>query len=224
MTIDEIRTKVREITNTTTADYSDASLVRDLNAETVKENTFIRASRGPQEFDDPNQTDYSFESAPLDGVNHTFDVQTDEHSENIYAIQKVIVNGVDIPRLAFEGDNQDAVLDPTATSQTPNGFFDLGKAIRFTEIPDSGTATIYYDRQHHYIETGDTSMELGLPRAYHPKVCYSIAYNYALDKMLPNLESTRRRLQEEKTSLEWYEENRRGDEAVVITVESPNGL
>lgn len=224
MTIDQIRTKVREITNTTTSDYADASLIRDLNSETIAIHTLLLTMRGPLEWDDPNQTGYSWESLTLDGSSDTYDIQQDEHSENIYTIHKVVIDNTDIPRLIFTEGNQEGVLDTTDTAKTPTGFYDLGKAIRFTQIPEVGTATVYYDRQHHYIETGDTSLELGLPRAYHQLACYRVAYNYASDKGLPNLDIIRTRVQEEEMRLKDYEEERRGDEPTRITPETFSGI
>lgn len=224
MTIDQIRTKVREITNTTTNDYSDASLIRDLNSETIAIHTLILAMRGPLEFDDPNQSGYSWESLTLDGSSDTYDVQQDDHGENIYTIHKVVVNGVDVPRLVFTEGNQEGMHVTTDTAKTPTGFYDLGKAIRFAEIPEAGTATVYYDRQHHYIETGDTSLELGLPRPYHQLACYRVAYNYASDKNLPQLNIIRARVQEEEERLKWYEEERRGDEPVALQPSTLSGI
>lgn len=246
MTIDEIRTKVREITNTSTTDYSDASLIRDLNSETIALHTHILAVRGPMEFDDPNNTGYTSEDLAIVAGTDTYDIQTDEHSDQIYTVHKVVFNKLDIPRLQFTegnnggsvrggnrsgfagshwGGNQEHVLDRTDEADTPIGYYDFGKAIQFTQIPKtSGTATIYYDRAHHYIVTGDTSLELGLPRSYHQLACYRVAYNYAVDKGLSNLETVRRRMQEEESRLEWYEENRRGDEQVLMSVQTPRGL
>jgi hypothetical protein len=110
------------------------------------------------------------------------------------------------------------MLSTVDTAITPSGYYDLGKAIQFAEIPSAGgTATIYYDREHHTIVVGDTTLELGLPRAYHQLVCYRIAYNYAADKNLSNLNIIRARLKEEDDRLEWYEENRRGDESSNMT-------
>lgn len=224
MTIDQIRTKVREITNTTTADYSDASLVRDLNAATVKINTFIKTKRGPLEFDDPNSTGYTWESLTLDGSSDTYDVQTDEHSDDIYTVHKVVISGVDVPRLIFTEGNQAGVLNATDTANVPDGFYDLGKAIRFTQIPNAGTATIYYDRAHHFIETGDTSLELGLPQPYHMWACYETSLPYLVDKRAANLGEVVQFIEREKMSLEEFEMERRGDESVHLTVETFSGI
>lgn len=223
MTIDQIRAQIREDTKTTTSNYSDASLIRDLNSEVISIHTHLLAMRGALEYDDPNQTGYSTESIALDGTNHTFDVQQDEHSQNIYTIHKVVINGKDVPRLSFTGDEQDFVLSDN-TVPTPQGFFDLGKAIRFTDIPESGTATIYYDRQHHYIETGDTSLELGLPRAYHQLAGKRVSRNYWSGRNPNQYSIFDRQVKEMEDRLEWYEENRRGDEQVTMHVETFKGI
>lgn len=224
MTIDEIRNQIREDTNTTTDDYSDASLIRDLNNETILVHTLILNSRGPLEFDDPNQTGYPWEDITLDGSSATYDVQQDEHSQNIYTIHKVVINNQDVPRLTFTEENQTGVLNVTDTSPTPSGFYDLGKAIFFTEIPESGTARIYYDRQHHFIETGDTTLQLGLPIAYHQLVGKRVARRYAGAKMLPNLQDLQHQIMDIEELLGIYEHEHRGDEGTVVTVQTFNGI
>lgn len=225
MTIDQIRTKVREITNTTTSDYADASLVRDVNSEIIAIHTMIMAMRGPLEFDDPNSTGYTIEDLAITAGTDTYDIQTDEHSDNIYTVHKVIFGGKDIPRLVFTEGNQEAELNNTDEARIPSGYFDLGKAIKFTEVPSvSGTARIYYDREHHNIETGDTSLEPGIPRPYHQLLCYRVGYNYAVDKGLPNLDLIRNRIAEEEDRLKWYEEERRGDEPVRFNPETFSGI
>ena len=225
MTIDQIRAQIREDTGTTTNDYSDASLIRDLNSEVIQVHTQILAARGPQEFDDPNQTGYSFESLAIVAGTDTYDIQQDEHSEEIYAVQKVVFNSKDVPRLTLNEGSQEGLLDATDEAQTPSGYYDLGKAIRFAEIPSgSGTATIYYDRQHHYIETGDTSLELGLPRPYHQLTGKRVALNYAERKNLPQINALNRQVQRLQDELAWYEENRRGDEPVIMTPHTLSGL
>lgn len=225
MTLDQIRTKIREITNTTTNDYSDASLIRDVNSEIISIQTFIEAQRAPMEFDDPNNTGYAIESLTITAGTDTYDIQTDEHSDQIRTVHKVIFNGKDIPRLLFTEGSQESALSSTDTAKTPSGYFDLGKAIKFAEIPDtSGTATIWYSREHHYLVTGDTSLEPGIPRPYHQLLCYRVSYNYALDKSLPNLQSIQSRIQQEEEQLKWYEEERRGDEPVVISPNTISGL
>ena len=225
MTLDQIRTKIREITNTTTNDYSDASLVRDVNSEIISLQTFIESMRGPMEFDDPNNTGYAIESLAITAGIDTYDIQSDEHSDQIRTVHKVIINNTDVPRLMFLEDMQEAALKATDEAKTPSGYFDLGKAIKFAELPsESTTGTIWYSREHHYLETGDTSLEPGIPRPYHQLLCYKVSYNYALDKGLANLETTRRRMQEEMEQLKWYEEERRGDEPVFISPNPISGL
>lgn len=225
MTLDQIRTKIREITNTTTSDYSDASLVRDVNNEIISIQTFIESMRGPMEFDDPNNTGYAIESLAITAGTDTYDIQTDEHSDNIRTVHKVIFNATDIPRLMFTEGSQEGALDATDEAKTPSGYYDLGKAIKFAQIPsESGTATIWYSREHHNLETGDTSLEPGIPRPYHALLCYKVSYNYALDKGLANEDTIRRRILEEEERLKWYEEERRGDEFVRIEPETLSGL
>lgn len=225
MTTNEIRQKVRELTNTTTNDYSDASLIRDLNSEAALIRIMILRDRGALEFDDINYVNLPIGTFAVnsDGV---CKITEDQDGNIIETIHKVgfLVGGEykDVPRETLGEGNQD-VLTQSGTRPVPVSYYEVGNSIVFPGV-SGGTAKIWFDRVHDKILTGDTTKEPGIPEAYHNLLAYRISLNYAIDKGLGNENSILRRIGIEQEQLEQYEANRRGDESTVISGEIVRGL
>jgi hypothetical protein len=228
MTVDQFRTKIREITHTSTNDYTDASLIRDLNDEMRAIKVNIQRDRGVLEFDDANYTDVQIATIPLVASQTTYKITEDEDGNAITTIHKVAVLQndvyVDVPRIKLGETTQDGLVDNTS-ALVPNGYYEVGQSIVFTQSPaQSSTIKVWFDRDIDIIVTGDTTKVPGIPLDYHNLLAYRVSYNYALDKGLPNEDRILRRIQLEDERLKQYEENRRDDEATRITVESVTGL
>ena len=224
MTVDEHRAKIREDTHTNTSDYSDASLIRDLNLEMIAVQIQINTARGPMEFDDPNNTGNPFEALAITAGTDTYDVQTDSNGDNINTIHKIVFQKTNIPRIPFTEGSQQGSLDTTDEAEVPSGYYDMGKNIKFVEIPLlSGSATIYYEREHHYVVVGDTSLVPGLPIAYHTLANKRVSRNYARGKTNGNSAGLDADVKEQEVLLGLYEESRRGDEGTAMTVSTVNG-
>lgn len=227
MTINEIRAKVRELTNTTANDYSDASLIRDLNSEASMVQINILRDRGVLEHDDSNYSDLPIATFSVVAGQNAYKITQDEDANYILTKHKITLlrdgKRVDIPRVTV-AEGQQSPLENTETG-FPREYYEVGKSIVFSPTPDrSMTGQVWFDRELDQILTSDTTKELGIPRAYHNLVAYRVAYNYAIDKSLPNENSILRRIQMEEDRLSQYEENRRGDEQCVISVEVVQGL
>ncbi len=224
MNITEARTKVRENTNTTTSDYSDASLIRDLNSECSVIRTTILAARGPMEFDDPSYSDVAIATFAVSATGFC-KITEDEDGNSISTIHKVgyLVNGkyVDVPRRQLGEGEQEPMLE-AGTKIVPSEYYEIGNSIVFPGI-SGGTAKIWFDRELSIILTSDTTKELPVPPAYHNLACYRTALNYRIDKSM-DTSAVERRIMVEEGKLEQYEANRRGDEATVMTVERVTGL
>lgn len=225
MTTDQIRAKVRELTNTTTSDYSDASLIRDLNSEVASLRINILRDRGAMEFDDLNYTNLPIGTFTVtsDGV---CKITEDEDGNVIETIHKVAYlvgdKYVDVPRMTLGEGNQDVLLE-SGTVDTPTSYYEVGNSIVFPGV-SGGTAKVWFDRVHDKILTGDTTKEPGIPEAYHQILAYRIAWNYAVDKQLSNENSILRRIQMEEDKLAQYEANRRVDEPTRFEPEVIRGL
>jgi hypothetical protein len=225
MNISSLRQKVRELTNTTTSDYSDASLIRDLNSEIASLRINILRDRGALEFDDVNYTNLPIGtfSVSSDGV---CKITEDEDGNIIETIHKVayLVGGryQDVKRQTLGEGNQDILLQ-SGTVEVPRHYYEVGNSIVFPGV-SGGTAKIWFDRVHDKILTGDTTKEPGIPEAYHNVLAYRVSLNYAVDKGLSNENSIMRRIMMEEEKLAQYEANRRVDEATRFEPEVIRGL
>jgi hypothetical protein len=220
MTTNEFRTKLREITNTTTSDYSDASLIRDLNEELRAVQINILRDRGVLEFDDQNYTDIPVATFPVVAGQTTYKLTEDENANLILSIHKVAIDTgdgyKDVPRKTIQEGQQEALIDPSQATM-PNCYYEVGSSIVFGQTPaQAGTAKVWFDRDVDLIVVGDTTKVPGVPVAYHMLVAYRTAYNYALDKGLSNQDRILRRIQMEEERLKTYEMNRRADEPTAI--------
>lgn len=228
MTIDQIRTKVREITNTTTNDYSDASLIRDLNNEMSLIQIKVLTDRGVLEFDDSNYSDLPVATFTITSGTSWYKIVADENSNNVLTKHKVAVlkDGKyhDVPRLQVAEGNQEA-LTTSKTADLPTGYYEIGEAIVFAETPSaSTTGKVWFDRDMDFFSTSDTTKAPGIPTAYHQLIAYRTAYNYALDKGLSNQDRILRRIQQEEERLGMFEEARRGDEPTVLSTITYSGI
>lgn len=228
MTIDQIRTKVREITNTTTNDYSDASLIRDLNQEMALIQIKVLTDRGVLEFDDSNYSDLPVATFTITAGTAWYKIIDDENSNKVLTKHKVAIlhNGsyTDIPRLQVKEGNQDS-LTSDDTAIVPSGYYEIGESIVFAETPSSSTTgKVWFDRDMDFFATGDTTKEPGIPTPYHNLIAYRTAYNYALDNNLPNLDRIMQRVNQEEERMSLFEETRRGDESTRVEVETYSGI
>ena len=228
MNVTEAKAKIREITNTTTSDYSDASLIRDLNEEMRAIKTNIQRDRGVLEFDDVNYTDIPVATLTLVAGQTAYKIVTDENSHLITTVHKVAVDVGDgyrdVPRKTVGEGSQEPLIDSTEAA-IPRNYYEVGKSVIFAQTPSqAGTIQVWFDRDIDIILVGDTSKVPGIPADYHSLLCYRTAYNYALDKVLANVDRIQRRIQIEEARMEQYEENRRADESVTITVDVIRGL
>ena len=228
MTTDQFRTKIREITNTTTSDYSDASLIRDLNAELSLIQVMILRDRGVLEFDDVNYADLPIATLTMVAGQTTYKLTEDDDSNKILTIHKVAVledgKYVDVPRVQVGEGQQEGLVD-ASQSAVPYGYYEVGNSIVFTQSPLSGgTIKVWFDRDVDFLLTSDTTKIPGIPTQYHNLAAYRTAYNYALDKGLSNVDRIIQRVQREEELLGQFEANRRGDEATVMTMERVMGL
>jgi hypothetical protein len=227
MTVDQFRAKIRETTNTTTSDYSDASLIRDLNHELSIIQIHILRDRGVLEFDDSNYLDLPVATFPIVAGTASYKITVDGDGNNLLTKHKIAYQlgdkWIDVPRKTVAEGEQDALIQ--TGSGKPTCYYEIGKSIVFDKTPDfSGSGKVWFDRELDLVTTSDTTKEPGVPRVYHSLAAYRVSLNYAIDKGLPNENSILRRILKEEETLEQYEANRRSDEPTVMTTEVVRGL
>jgi hypothetical protein len=228
MNVTNAKLKIREITNTTTSDYSEASLVRDLNSELTMVQVHILRDRGVLEFDASSYTDLPIADITLVAGQSVYKITEDQNSNEITTIHKVAINTgggfVDVQRKQVAEGSQE-VLTAQNTSPMPRHYYEVGNSIVLADIPSQGgTIRVWFDRALPQVLVSDTTLELPVPSAYHNLVCYKVGLNYAIDKGLSNVSTIAQRVQMEEDRLSQYEANRRADEATVMSVEVIRGL
>lgn len=224
MTATEFKAKIREINGTTTSDYSDASLIRDLNAEASMIQIGILRDRGVLEFDDSNFGDVAVGtfSVSADGV---CKITEDEDGNKVLTIHKVaFLSGdkyVDVPRRMVGEGNQDILVESGSVT-VPTAYYELGGSVVFPGV-SGGTAKIWFDREISFLTTSDTTKVLGIPSHYHPLVAYrtGISYDSIDDNRLAKAE---RKIAKYEAELAQFEENRRDDEQVLMQPEVISGM
>ena len=225
MNVTQFRAKIYEIINATPNDYSDASLIRDLNSELSMIQISILRDRGVMEYDDTNYSDIPVATFPVSGT--TYKLTEDEDGSKIMTIHKVVLTvggqDYDIPRVLIGENNQDGLIN-VKTAKVPKGYYEIGHSIVFTDIPEGGVVKIWFDREMSFVTTSDTTKVPGIPSSYHNLAAYRTALNYAIDKGLSNENSILRRVQMEEARLEQFEANRRGDEQSLISVDVISGI
>lgn len=217
--------KIREITNTTASDYSNASLIRDLNSELSLIQINILRDRGVLEFDDTNFTNLPIGDFAINSSG-VCKIVADQGNNVVLSVHKVAYlvgdRYVDVPRIILTGSGQE-ILTSNATRSVPEGYYEVGASLVFPGV-SSGTVRIWFDREMNFLTTGDTTKVPGIPSAYHNLAAYRTAYNYAIDKGLSNENSILRRVQMEEERLEQFEKNRRADEPTVMSVSVISGI
>jgi len=225
MNTTEIKAKIREIINAVESDYSDASLIRDLNSELASVRIHILRDRGVLEHDDPNFTNLPVATFPTNGT--TYKLTEDEDGNLIQTIHKVTISvggsEFDIPRIQPSEGSQEYLINQ-GTQAVPSGYYEVGKSIVLSHTPTGGTLKIWFDRELDALTTSDTTKIPGVPPAYHNLVAYKVALNYAIDKGLSNQGAIKERVMIEEDRLAQYEANRRVDEPTIMTVELTRGL
>lgn len=225
MTTDQFRTKIRETTNTTTNDWSDSSLIRDLNNELSMVQINILRDRGVLEFDDVNFSDLPIGTFAVSASGFC-KITEDGDANKILTIHKVAyLDGdeyVDVPRIQLT-EGQQEIMTQDGTQNVPDSYYELGNSIVFPGV-SGGTAKVWFDREMEFLTTSDTTKVPGIPSAYHNLVAYKTALNYAIDKGLPNEDRIMRRVQMEEERLTQFEANRRADEQVLMVPEMVFGI
>jgi hypothetical protein len=227
MNVTQAKEKIREITNTTTSDYSDASLVRDLNAEIAMIQVQIVRDREAMGFDDAFFSDLPIATLPVTAGLSTYKITVDDDGNEVTTIHKVaiLIDGAyrDIPRKTVAEGSQEILTD-TSTARVPAFYYEIGQTVYLSQVPsESTTMKVWLDRTVSQITTGDTTKVLPIPSIYHNLACYRTGYNYRLDKDMDTT-GVERRIAVEQSLLSQYEANRRDDEQTLMSVHSVSGV
>lgn len=214
MTLGDIATKARTLTNTDTSSYTDANLLIDINIWYAKVGDIIYSSQDASDFDDQRRTDYPVQTTPMiaNQRDYTFGV-----SEKVLKYKRVDVT--------YDGTNwyraiplDDGAIDFGLGSDTQTDINFIRQAPRYdvkygavwlypmptaADVSAGGTIRAEWERGLSPFTTSDYTSVLtdstvvpGFDDPYHPILAYGAAFEQASSRQLPQLQEIQPQLQD----------------------------
>lgn len=191
MTLDNLRSDANFLLNTTTANYPDADLVRNINTRYDDTVSLILQSDSRWKWDDVNQTDN-----PI-GLINLVDGQQDYEIVGSTYLKVLRVEVKDIngkyyflyPIDEKEVQNQ-ALTEFMGTAGRPVYYDKFADSLWLYPKPSSSNVTlvsglkVYYQRAPSYFVVGDTTKAPGFAALYHRILSIGAALDYAVSKEL----------------------------------------
>lgn len=187
MTIDQIRSDTNFLLNTSTSNYPDADVIRNVNIHLDNAVSLILGADGRWEWDDTNNTDLPIGTATL------------VHNQQDYAISGATF--LNILRVEVKDINGNYyLLDPISqhkvTSQAlsefqktagrPRFYDKIGDSVFLYPKPSTANVTasaglkVYFQRVGSYFLTSDTTKVPGFAPLYHRLLSVGAALDYAI--------------------------------------------
>lgn len=193
---------IEDLTGTqssTTSSYSLVKKTRDINLAYGNYMMLANSAAGNwRPVDDTNQTDYPVVFADIVASQQDYSFTVDENGNQILDIYKVRAKMSDGTWVTLEQinqeDNEDAYLNSTDTTATPNRYYLTANGIFLVETPNYNSTDgleIYINRTPSYFATSDTTKKPGIPDMFHEYLAMRPAYFYCLQKGLKEADSYR---------------------------------
>lgn len=227
MTIDQIRLDTNFLVSTTTANYPDADLIRNVNTrfdDTVS--LILQSDTVNWPWDDSNQTDYPV--GPITLVNGQQDYDLTGLTGSLYLeILRVEVkdnNGKFTLLQPFnEKEITQALPEYLSTDSLPLYYRKLGDSLFLYPKPSSANVTltaglkVYYKRLPSYFLTTDTTKSPGFAALYHRILSIGAALDYAIkNELIAKINILTPMLQKLQDGLVQHYSSRSGDVKVSL--------
>lgn len=207
MTLGDIATKARSLTNTDTTSYTDANLLIDINIWYQKVVSMILESQDESDFDDARRTNYPIQTTPMVANQRDYTMPV---SEKVLKIKRVDIayNGTDFNR-ALPIDDGVPLFDMGANATTTDQNF-IRQAPRYdvkynalfiypmplqADVDNGGLIRVEWERQIQPFTTADYTSVLtdstvvpGYDDPFHPMLAWGAGWEYATARQLPQLE------------------------------------
>ncbi len=224
MTIDQIRSDINFLVNTSTANYPDADLIRNVNRHYDDTVSLLLQSDGRWKWSDTNNA-----SQPTIAINMTEQTTAVAIPDTTYlTINRVEVLDVNGNWYKIQPFNESEIPYQGMTEflKTPGrplmyekvgGFLNLYPKPASTNVTLTGGLKIYYQGDASYFLTSDTTKVPGFAAPFHRLLSYGAALDYAVQNQLSskvNLLSTL--IQKMKEDLMQFMSSRSRDEKVRV--------
>lgn len=215
MTLGDIATKARSLTNTDTSSYTDANLLIDINIWYQKVVSMILESADDQDFDDARKTDYPIKTIPFSAAIRDYSIPV---SEKVLKIKRVDVSwdgGTTFYRSTPIDDGEidyglgnDAQTDANFIQQVPRHDIKYNSIFIYpmpsaTDVANGAKMRVEWERQVTPFAVSDYTSVLtdstvvpGFDDPFHPMLAYGGAAEYSLTRSLPQLSAIASALQD----------------------------
>lgn len=203
MTLGDIATKARFLTNTDIVSWPDANLLIDINIWYQKVVTMILESQDESDFDDARRTNYPMQTTPMIANQRDYTMPV---SEKVLKIKRVDVtydgvnwykaNPLDDGEIVW-GMGSDTLTDQYFIRQEPrydvkyNSFF-LYPMPLASDVASGGSIRVEWSRQIQPFLVSDYTTVLtdstvvpGYDDPFHPMLADGAAFEYAVTRQLP---------------------------------------
>lgn len=225
MTLGDVATKARALTNTDITQYTDAQLLIDINIWYQKTVTMIFESQDDTDFDDARNTNYPVETTPMIANQRDYTIPITEKMLKIKRVD-VSYDGVNYYRAmpldtgaypyGIKYNNASSVdtnLDSNFTKQAP--FYDVAYNSVWlypmpiaADVTAGGLVRVEWERNVTPFTSSDYTSVLtdstvvpGFDAPFHPIVAYGAAWEYAISRQMPQLAQIQQQLVDWETRL-----------------------
>lgn len=241
MTLGDVATKARFITNTDTTSWPDSQLLIDINIWYHKVVSMILESMDEADFDDARRTNYPIQTTPLIANQRDYTMPV---SEKVLKIKRVDLSwdngatwyratpfdsGVLSTGIGFtNASSTDVNLDQNFIQSAPR--YDLAyNAIWVFPMPLAADVTngalmrVEWERQIQVFTTSDYSSVItdstvvpGFDDPFHIMLAYGAAFEYATARQLPEVAQISSKLQEDEMRLKQHYGRKDLDRTLVL--------
>lgn len=197
-------------------------ITSDCNVALDRAFSLIFNADGKWQFDDSNHTDYPIITTDLVANQRDYSFTTDENSNLILQIHKVLVDGNNTGKYyeitevdQQSGKNLEDFWDGQNNTGTPSLYDKTANAI-FLDRPVAANVTnglkIYISREGNYFTTADTTQKPGFAGLFHEYIVYHVCFNYAVDNSLQGARGYQERMLDMEREMVDYYSRRSKDE------------
>lgn len=206
MTLGQIATKVRSLTNTDVNSYTDTNLLIDINIWLQKIASMIFDSQDDSDFDDARRTDYPIQTTPMIAGQRDYVIGVSEQTLKLKRID-ISYDGINFYRAEpFDdgavdmGMGNDTLTDQNFIKTAPKydvkfGSYWIYPLPSASDVAAGGVIRSEWQRGFINFATSDYTSVLtdstvipGFDEPFHPILAYGPAFEYSASKQLPQLQ------------------------------------
>lgn len=220
MTLGDIATKARSLTNTDTSNYTDADLLIDINIWYQKAVSMIFESQDDSDFDDARSTDYPVQTTPMIAGQRDYTMPV---SEKVLKIKRVdmtydgthwyrarpfdtgtLDTGIGFDQASSTDTNFDGnFIKEAPVYDTSYGSLWIAPMPLTADVSAGGLIRVEWERNVTAFTSADYTSVLtdstvipGFDAPFHPILAYGAAWERAISRQLPQLQQIQAQLQD----------------------------